>query len=209
MRPAFYVRVSTADQDPQLQLDAIRRWAEANSVSSTTLAVNLFTDHASGKDMDRPAWVKLAGRLRAGQYDTLVVWKLDRLGRTTLGLLQLWEKLEALGVRFVSLTENLDLGTPAGKMFATILAGAAQYEREISRERQTAGIEAKRQANGGTCPWGGSTAGGIKAKPEKVEAVKQLLANGTKVKTTARLVGCSPKFVRKIRDREPPHGNVD
>jgi DNA invertase Pin-like site-specific DNA recombinase len=103
-------------------------------------AVTWFKDKFTGTTMDRPGLERLLADVRAGRINKVVVWRLDRLGRTAKGLLNLLDELQALGVGFVSLREGFDLASPAGRLMAGVLASVAAYETEVRKERQLAGI---------------------------------------------------------------------
>lgn len=121
-----YGRVSTNAQDTGLQEDAFRRAKVRRVVYEKWSSVGA-----------RPRLMELLERLKAG--DRLVVWKLDRMGRSTRDLLDILERLQARGVGFRSLTEPIDTGTPAGELMFSILAACAQFERAMIRERSIAG----------------------------------------------------------------------
>jgi DNA invertase Pin-like site-specific DNA recombinase len=123
-----YARVSTLDQNPQLQLDAL---AGCDRV---------FTDHASGKNTDRPELTKALDHVREG--DTLVVWKLDRLGRSLPDLINVVSGLGERGVQFKSLTEGIDTTTASGRLLFHIMGSLAEFERDLIRERTRAGLAA-------------------------------------------------------------------
>ena len=128
-----YARVSTKDQNPALQADALKKAGCAK----------IYEDiGVSGSKASRPELDKVLDQLRDG--DTLVVWRLDRLGRTTKNLLILIEDLESRGVKLRSLTEALDTGGPMGRLVVTMIAAFAQIERELIRDRTNAGLEAAR-----------------------------------------------------------------
>lgn len=127
-----YARVSTAEQDPALQLDAL----------TAAGCYRVFTDTASGADQSRPKLAEVLDQLRPG--DTLVVWRLDRLGRSVQDLIALVVDLRDRDVGFRSLTEGIDTTTPGGRFVFVILAGLAQMERELMRERTLAGLAAAR-----------------------------------------------------------------
>lgn len=131
-----YARVSTIDQNPQLQLDALK---DAG-------ATRIFTDHGvSGSTAERPELDACLDHLREG--DELMVWKLDRLGRNTQHVLAVVDQLASRGVGFRSLTEGLHTDGPMGKAMLTIMAAFAQLERDTIRERTRAGLAAA-AANG-------------------------------------------------------------
>ena len=127
-----YARVSTVAQSARMQTDAL----EAAG------CLKIFTDHASGKLDRRPELDRLLDHLRAG--DTLVVWRLDRLGRTVRHLIDLVADLDTRQVGFRSLTENIDTTTTGGRLVFHIFAGLAQMERELISERTRAGLNAAR-----------------------------------------------------------------
>ncbi|MCJ0980960.1 recombinase family protein [Rhodococcus sp. ARC_M12] len=126
-----YARVSTVDQDPQLQLDAL----------TAAGAIRVFTDHGvSGSKADRPQLAACLDHLRSG--DTLTVWKLDRLGRDTRHVLDVISDLTSRGVTFASVTEGLHTDGPMGRAMLTIMAAFAQLERDTMLERTRAGLAA-------------------------------------------------------------------
>jgi DNA invertase Pin-like site-specific DNA recombinase len=141
--------------------------------------------------MDRPGLERLLADVRSGKITRVVVWRLDRLGRTAKGLLTLLDELQALAVGFVSLREGFDLGTPAGRLMAGVLASVAAYETEVRKERQLAGI-AKAQAEGKR--WGGRKAGTrVRLTEEKETLIRRLHGEGKPVAAIARLVGLTRK----------------
>jgi DNA invertase Pin-like site-specific DNA recombinase len=131
-----YARVSTTDQPPQLQVDALQRAG----------CYRVFTETASGARADRPTLAQLLDQLldqlRPG--DTLVVWKLDRLGRSLRHLVDTITGLADRGIGFRSLQEAIDTTTPGGKLVFHVFAALAEFERDLIRERTTAGLAAAR-----------------------------------------------------------------
>jgi len=127
-----YARVSTDDQNLDLQRDALAR-AGCGTV---------YEEHASGKNADRPELKQCLKALRAG--DTLVVWRLDRLGRSLTDLVRIVTDLEQRGVLFESLTERIETGSATGKLQFHIFSALAEFERNLTRERTLAGIKAAR-----------------------------------------------------------------
>ena len=152
-----YARVSTADQHPELQLDALRNVG----------CVRVFTDYASGTKTLRPELSRALDHLRAG--DTLVVWKLDRLGRSLPHLVETVQKLADRDVGFRSVQDPVDTTTPGGRLVFHIFAALAEFERDLIRERTEAGLAAARARGrvGGRRP---------ALRPEQVTMARDLLA---------------------------------
>jgi DNA invertase Pin-like site-specific DNA recombinase len=132
-----YARVSTTDQQPHLQVDAL-------TVAGCYL---VFTETASGARADRPILEQVLDQLRPG--DTLVVWKLDRLGRSLRHLVDTVTGLADRGIGFRSLQEAIDTTTPGGKLAFHVVAALAEFERDLVRERTSAGLAAARAAAAG------------------------------------------------------------
>jgi DNA invertase Pin-like site-specific DNA recombinase len=131
-----YARVSTEDQSLDLQIDALRQ--------AGVDPVNIIQEKASGKQgSDRPLWSALLARLAPG--DRLVVWKVDRLGRSTLDALTWAQELDKRGVSIVITTLGIDLRTPAGRLVFGVMSQIAEFERELIRERVVAGLDAARR----------------------------------------------------------------
>jgi DNA invertase Pin-like site-specific DNA recombinase len=197
MAVGIYLRVSSRQQDERSQEPDLQTWARAQAED----AVTWFKDKFTGTTMDRPGLERLLADVRAGKINKVVVWRLDRLGRTAKGLLTLLDELQALGVGFVSLREGFDLAIPAGRLMAGVLASVAAYETEVRKERQLAGI-AKAKAEGKS--WGGRKVGTrVRLTVEKEKLIRQLHTEGQPVAAIARLVGLTRKTVYKaIRQQE-------
>lgn len=129
-----YARVSTDDQRLDLQRDAL--------TAAGVETVRLYEEHASGSTSERPALTECLRSLRRG--DTLVVWRLDRLGRSLRDLIAISERLEAEGVGLRSLSESIDTSTAGGRMVFHVFGAVAQFERDLIRERTQAGLQAAR-----------------------------------------------------------------
>jgi DNA invertase Pin-like site-specific DNA recombinase len=167
-----YARVSTLDQNLDLQLDALRA-AECERI---------FTDRTSGARADRPGLRDALAYARDG--DLIVVWKLDRLSRSLGHLVETVQELERRGIGFRSLTEAIDTNSPGGKAIFPIFAAISSVERTLMQERTRAGLAAARQR------------GRIGGRPklltaEKLEAATKLLANGTPPRDVASVIGVS------------------
>src|SRR5437660_8896038 len=152
-----YARVSTTDQTLNLQLDALK----------TIGCTKIFTDTASGAKEEREGLEEALAYVREG--DTLVVWRLDRLGRSLKHLIEVVSDLEKRGIGFKSLTENIDTTTSGGKLIFHIFGALAEFERNLIRERTNAGLEAARVR--------GKLGGRPRAlSPEKLKLAKRLYA---------------------------------
>ena len=128
-----YARVSTSDQNPALQVDALERAG----------CERIFVDEGvSGSKKSRPELDKCLDHVRSG--DSLVVWKLDRLGRSLPHLLEVVGDLEGRGIQFKSLQETIDTSTPGGKLVFHVFCSLAEFERDLIRERTNAGLAAAR-----------------------------------------------------------------
>ena len=186
---AVYVRVSSRSQDQRSQVADLERWVKSQDVD-----VVWYRDKFTGKTMDRPAWNKLVAAMENGSVSKVVVWRLDRLGRTAKGLTALFEDLSARKIGLYSLRDSLDLSTPAGRLMANVLASVAAYETEVRAERVLAGQAAARE-KGKT--WGGSKSGRqITVTNEQKSQV--LSMRGSKVAVIARTVGLSRPTVYRL-----------
>ena len=153
-----YARVSTTDQTLDLQLDALKK-AECSKI---------FTDTASGAKSERKGLHEALEYVRA--TDVLVVWRLDRLGRSLRDLIDIIAKLDQRSIGFKSLTENIDTTTSGGKLIFHIFGALAEFERNLIRERTNAGLQAARSR--------GIKGGRPKALTEKkAEMARQLYAD--------------------------------
>src|SRR6516162_5758693 len=122
MRAAIYARVSTIDQEPENQLQELRRYVEARGWTATE-----FVDRGiSGAKDRRPALDRLVADARRRRFDVVVCWRLDRLGRNLKHLVTLLEELQSVGVAFVSLGEGIDCTTPAGKLQLHVLGALSE-----------------------------------------------------------------------------------
>ncbi|MDF3053192.1 MAG: recombinase family protein [Geminicoccaceae bacterium] len=145
-----YARVSTGEQTLDLQLDAL---AKAG-------CGKIYQETASGAKAERPVLAEVLGYLRPG--DTLVVWRLDRLGRSLKHLIETVSLLAERGIGFKSLTEQIDTTTPGGKLIFHVFGALAEFERDVIRERTNAGLAAARAR------------GRLGGRPRKLVDAKQL-----------------------------------
>lgn len=178
-----YARVSRADQDPQLQIDALKRAGCAKT----------FVDRMTGSQMDRPQLSAAMEYLRRG--DTLVLWKLDRLGRNTRGVLALVEDLTSRGVGLRSITEQIDTTGPMGKAILTVMLAFGTLERDVLIERTRAGLDAARAR------------GRVGGRPtvvsvDKLKAARALMRGGATVTAAAEAVNVSRSSLYRGLARE-------
>ena len=182
-----YARVSTVDQNLDLQEQAL----------TTAGCLKIFSDKASGKTADRPGLEELMHFLREG--DTLVVWKLDRLGRSLQDLIRIIDDLHERGVKFRSLTESIDTSTAAGRMFLNLVGTFAEYERELNRERTMTGLASAkaRGRKGGRKP---------KLDAEKIAQAVALRNSDppTKFSAVCKLMNCSARTLRRALKAPAP-----
>ena len=155
-----YIRVSRDKQATILQEDAMQR----------EQCDRVFTDKMTGKRFDRPQFLKMLDIARPG--DSIIVWKLDRLGRSLKELIETVTTLAERGIELRSLKENIDTSTPTGKLMFHIIAALAEFERDIISERTQAGLEAAR-ARGRK---GGRPTALSKLRPEQIERARKLYA---------------------------------
>ena len=168
-----YARVSTDDQHLDLQRDALARVG----------CRDIYEEKISGKQADRPALGQCLRALRPG--DTLVVWRLDRLGRSLPDLVRIVGELEGRGVGFESLTEKIDTTSATGRLVFHVFAALAEFERNLIRERTRAGLEAARARgrNGGRPP---------KLDVRQIREIRQLLKDpAVRVTDVAQRYGVS------------------
>lgn len=167
-----YARVSTRDQNLDLQLEALKKAG----------CDRIYEDTISGTKSRRPGLTQALENLRDG--DTLVVWKLDRLGRSVKDLLDFAGGLNERGIGFVSLTDAIDTTTASGRFFFNVMASLAQMERELMVERTQAGLQAAREQ--------GRVGGRKRVMTEaKIRSARKLLGQGTPPREVASSLGVS------------------
>ncbi len=189
IRAAVYARVSTLDQEPENQLQELRRYVHARS---WPVAVEYVDKGVSGSKDRRPALDRLVRAATRREFDVLVVWRLDRLGRNLRHLVTLLDELHAVGVSVVSLGEGIDCTTPAGRLQLHVLAALAEFEKARIAERVAAGL-ARARRNGTRL-----------GRPEK-HVPERVLApvRGLPIREAARRLGVSSTTAYRWLSREP------
>jgi DNA invertase Pin-like site-specific DNA recombinase len=186
LRVGIYARVSTLDQQTlPMQIRALREYAAKRD----WVVVAQVKEVGSGAAA-RQLRQQLIEAARRRDIDVLLVWRLDRWGRSVADLVSTLQELTELGVGFVSLTEALDLTTPAGRAMAGLLAVFAQFEREIMRERVRAGLDHARQQ--------GKRLGRPPSVVHKAADVRKLLRQGASKSEIARRLGIGRTSVRRL-----------
>ena len=186
MKIAVYGRVSTNKQECETQLRDLREYAAQRGFE----VIEEYVDRLTGMKDSRPALNRLMLDAKQRKFDAVLVWKLDRWGRSLVDLMTTLHELTALGVGFVSLTEALDLTTPAGRAFAGFLAVFAEFERGLIRERIKAGITDARKrgkAHGRPC-----------VQANDAAQIRTLAQQGLSQAAIARRLGLWRTSVRRV-----------
>src|SRR5215216_1081809 len=183
LRTAIYARVSTLDQDPAMQLRELRAYAAHRRLPITAE----FIDQVSGTTADRPALARLWQAVRARKLDTILVWKFDRFARSTKQLIDALEEFRHLNVDFISITEQIDTGSPMGKAMFTVISAIAEFERSLISERVRSGL-AKARAQG-------KILGRPKVNAETIKEIKRLRKQGKSLTQIAKQLGVSYQTV--------------
>jgi DNA invertase Pin-like site-specific DNA recombinase len=192
MKVALYARVSTDDQDCGLQLSALRDYCQ---LRGWEVAGEYIDNGVSGAKTRRPEFDRLMNDARVRKCDTVAVWKLDRWGRSLAHLVQTTQELTALGVRFVAVTQNIDTdqSNPSATLLLHLMAAFAQFEREMIRERVTAGMARAKKY--------GTRSGKPIGSPPVVfrrDRLFELHAQGSSVRKIACELKISPSMVQKV-----------
>ena len=189
MRTVLYCRVSTKDQSCDSQLRDLRGYCMARGFEVTREYVDVGQ---SGAKDSRPALDKLIADARKRKFDSIMVWRFDRFARSTKHLLLALEEFRSLGIQFISYQENIDTASPLGQALFTIVAAVAQLERDLIKERVSAGIRNAR-ANGKQL-----------GRPRRIvnqEELGRLRTNGASIEAIAEKLGVGYGTVRlRLRD---------
>ena len=186
---AAYVRVSTGGQDTAMQMADIRKLADLRGWE----IVATVEEKASGAKT-RPARERLIAETKEGAYDAVCVWKLDRWGRSTVDVLTTVTDLDAAGVAFVSVQDNIDMTTAQGRLMVQLLAAFAEFERAQIRERVVAGVRHAKRA--GTRS--GKPIGRPRTAEQRRPSIERLLAQGVPLPEIARRLAMPYSSVHRI-----------
>jgi DNA invertase Pin-like site-specific DNA recombinase len=192
-RVALYARVSTSNgqQDPEMQLRELREYTKHRGLT----ILGEYIDKMTGSKDSRPALNRLMTDASQRKFDAVLVWKLDRFGRSLRHLVNAIADLEALGVAFVSLRDNLDLSTPSGRLMFQIIGAMAEFESSLIQERVRAGLR-------NACSKGKRL-----GRPRAVVNATQiasLRASGVSWRAIARELGVGEGTVRRACAKNPP-----
>jgi len=187
---ALYARVSTLDQNCEVQLEDLRRYAGKRFASYCE-----YTDAGvSGTQRHRPQLDALMRDAHRRLFDVVLVWKFDRFARSLKHLIESLDEFSALGIDFISLTEGIDTTTPAGQLLFHIVGAVAQFERDLIAERVRAGMAHARSL--------GKHIGRPRAKVD-VEAVRNLRSQGKSLRNIAMALGVPISRVRRALAAAP------
>lgn len=178
-RVVGYARVSTADQDPQMQIDALH--------DAGVMDDEMFWEYVSGAAKKRPQLDLAIKALQPG--DIFIVWKLDRLARNVEQLLARIKEIETAGARFICLTQAIDTSTPVGRLLLVLLGAVAEFERDLTRERTKRGMQARaeRGVHVGRPP---------KFTPDRLKQIRKLLGQGYSMAAVAKRMKLSEPGIR-------------
>lgn len=179
LRVALYVRVSTSEQTVENQVQVLRQYCQQRGWQ---IAREYSDEGISGAKSDRPELNRLMDDAHRRKFDTVVVWKFDRFGRSTQHLLKSLETFRTLGIEFVSVSEAIDTSSAAEKMLFTMLAAFAEFERGLIIERTHAGLRRARAEGHRSGP---------KAKEVDRERIRQLRADGVTWREVCSITGLS------------------
>jgi DNA invertase Pin-like site-specific DNA recombinase len=197
MRAAIYARVSTKEQSCEMQMRDLRAYCAARGFTIIRECIDIGQ---SGAKDSRPELNELMADARKRKFDSILVWRFDRFARSTKHLLLALEEFRSLGVQFISYQENIDTSSPLGQALFTIVSAVAQLERDLIRERVSAGIRNAR-ANGKKL--------GRPSVKANLEDILQLKAEGHSLRKIAAKLGIGDGTVRdRLNDqRGKPHAN--
>ena len=192
MKAALYARVSTTNgQDPEMQLRELREYCERRGWK---IAGEYVDQGISGAKEKRPELDRLMADAHRRRFDAIVVWKFDRFARSVSHLLRALETFKALGIDFVSLSEQMDTSTPMGKMVFTVLGAVAELERSLIAERVRAGLRNARAK--------GKTLGRPRRRVDRAK-VERLRAAGQSWNKISKVLGISRGTITRALPHAP------
>ena len=181
----IYGRVSTSEQNPDMQLHALRELAERRGWK----VVGEYVDEGvSGSQERRPQLDRLMSDAHKGRMDVVLVWRFDRFARSVRHLVIALEQFRSMAIDFVSMNDGIDTSTPAGRFTFHVIAAVAELERELIRERTKAGVQAARRR--------GAVLGRLRAEFDLDEA-RRLRSKGSSIRTIADTLGVSAATVHR------------
>jgi len=192
MRAAIYARVSTQNgQDPRMQTRELNEYCQRRGWTVEREYVDVGV---SGAKDSRPELNRLMADAKRRRFDSILVWKLDRFGRSLRHLVNAIAELESVGIAFVSLTDNLDLSTPSGRLMFQVIAAMGEFERELIRERVRSGMRNAREK--------GARIGRPKLKLDSA-AINRMRGEGASWREIANSIGVSLGTVYAARSKRP------
>ena len=200
MKVAIYHRVSTLDQNPEAAREELR---QAAAVRGWEVAL-LEEETGSGAKTDRPGLLRVMEAVKRGKVQAVLVWKVDRFGRSLLDLLRNLEAINAAGARFVAVTQGLDIGRggdPASRLLFTMLAAVSEFERELVRERTVLGMKRARDL--------GARFGRRPLPAEAQAAIRAGMAEGLNAYWIAKRAGLKQSTVRDYMKRFAEDGKEE
>src|ERR1700722_3337854 len=190
MRVAIYARVSTLNgQDPHMQTRELKEYCQRRGWPIEGEYVDLGV---SGAKDSRPELNRLMSDAKRRRFDSILVWKLDRFGRSLRHLVNAIAELESIGVTFVSLTDNLDLSTPSGRLMFQVIAAMGEFERELIRERVRSGMRNAKEK--------GKSIGRPRSIVDSCE-IERLRNSGASWRAIAKATGMSLATVHAARSK--------
>lgn len=182
---ACYVRVSTFGQNESSQVSELEKYCAANGFKPV-----FFIDKATGTNLQRPAFEKLEAALFHGEFDTVVIYKIDRLSRSLLDGITVLSNWLNKGIRLISTSQQFDFNGSIGKLMASVLLSVSEMEQDTRRERQALGIENAKSKG----IYKGRKLGATKANPEKAA---KLRAEGKRLNEIAKIMGIGISSVQR------------
>jgi putative DNA-invertase from lambdoid prophage Rac len=191
MKAAIYARVSTTDQTNTIQIRELKEYVERRGWN----VAGIYQDQMSGKTASRPGLNQLLADARLRKFDAVLVWKLDRFGRSLVNCVGAIQELQALGIRFIAISQGLDTdkSNPTSQLLMHILAAVAQFERELIHERVSSGMRAAKMH--------GTKSGNSIGRPRRVfdrQEVVRLRAEGLSIANISRQMSIGIGTVARV-----------